>query len=53
MIKRLIVVLSMVFMALFISNAQDIEVKKFEPLEKDHTAAMSPRNDINGNDCIL
>ena len=33
--------------------AQDIEVKKFEPMEKDQTAALSPRKDINGNDCIL
>lgn len=34
-------------------SAQDIEVKKFEPLEKDQTAALSPRKDINGNDCAL
>ena len=33
--------------------AQDIEVKKFEPLEKDQTAALSPRKDINGADCAL
>ena len=33
--------------------AQDIEVKKFEPLEKDQTAALSPRKDINGNTCGL
>ena len=32
---------------------QDIEVKKFEPLEKDQTAALSPRNDINGVTCGL
>jgi hypothetical protein len=34
-------------------NAQDIEVKKFEPLEKDQTAALSPRKDINGVTCGL
>ncbi|MBR4919874.1 MAG: PEGA domain-containing protein [Prevotella sp.] len=34
-------------------NAQDIEVKKFEPLEKDQTAVTSPRKDINGNTCGL
>lgn len=33
--------------------AQDIEVKKFEPLEKDQTATLSPRKDINGNTCGL
>ena len=33
--------------------AQDIEVKKFEPMEKDQTAALSPRKDINGNTCGL
>jgi TPR repeat protein len=37
----------------FIVDAQDIEVKKFEPLEKDQTTALSPRKDINGNDCAL
>lgn len=34
-------------------SAQDIEVKKFEPLEKDQTAVSSPRKDINGNTCGL
>ena len=33
--------------------AQDIEVKKFEPLEKDQTAVTSPRTDINGTACGL
>ena len=33
--------------------AQDIEVKRFEPLEKDQTAALNPRKDINGNACSL
>jgi len=33
--------------------AQDIEVKKFEPLEKGQTAALSPRKDINGVTCGL
>ena len=35
------------------SFAQDIEVKKFESLEKDQTAVTSPRKDINGNTCGL
>ena len=35
------------------SFAQDIEVKKFEPMEKDQTAALSPRKDINGTVCGL
>lgn len=34
-------------------SAQDIEVKKFEPMEKDQTAALSPRKDINGTVCGL
>lgn len=33
--------------------AQDIEVKKFEPMVKDQTAALSPRKDINGMVCGL
>jgi len=33
--------------------SQDIEVKKFELLEKDQTAALSPRKDINGVTCGL
>ena len=36
-----------------ISYAQDIEVKKFEPLEKDQMAVTSPRKDINGTACGL
>lgn len=34
-------------------SAQDIEVKKFGPLEKDQTAMTSPRKDINGTTCGL
>ena len=33
--------------------SQDIEVKKFEPMAKDQTAALSPRKDINGTVCGL
>ena len=36
-----------------LGDAQDIEVKKFEPMEKDQTAALSPRKDINGVTCGL
>ena len=34
-------------------SAQDIEVKKFGPNEKDQTAALSKRKDINGVVCGL
>ena len=34
-------------------SVQGIEVKKFEPLEKDQTATLSPRKDINGVTCGL
>ena len=50
--KWFLVYLSIAFLP-FIGNAQDIEVKKFEQLEKDQTAALSPRKDINGADCAL
>ncbi len=33
--------------------SQEIEVKKFEPMEKDQTATLSPRKDINGVTCGL
>ena len=33
--------------------SQDIEVKKFELLEKYQTATLSPRKDINGVTCGL
>ena len=36
-----------------VALSQDIEVKKFEPLEKDQTASLSPRKDINGITCGL
>lgn len=37
----------------FLVDAQDIEVKKFLQLEKDQTAVMNPRKDINGVTCGL
>lgn len=48
----------LLFISLILLNitsvfAQDIEVKKFEPMEKDQTAALSPRKDINGTVCGL
>lgn len=45
--------LLMVVVNACLTFAQDIEVKKFEPLEKDQTAALSPRKDINGTVCGL
>lgn len=50
--KRLELII--MFWAIIISlYAQDIEVKKFEPLEKDQMAVTSPRKDINGIACGL
>ena len=34
-------------------SAQDIKVKKFEPMAKNQTAGLSMRNDNNGNPCAL
>ena len=45
--------LATLFLGAVSMYAQDIEVKKFELLEKDQTAALSPRKDINGADCAL
>jgi hypothetical protein len=45
--------LALFFMLACWAIAQDIEVKKFEPLEKDQTAVTSPRKDINGTACGL
>ena len=50
---RCIFVLLYLFLTKSFLSAQDIEVKKFEPLEKDQTAVTSPRKDINGNACGL
>ena len=50
--KWFLVCLSIAFLP-YIGNAQDIEVKKFEPMAKDQTAALSPRKDINGIVCGL
>ena len=41
------------FVFSYAASAQDIEVKKFEPMVKDQTAALSPRKDINGVTCGL
>lgn len=53
MIKRRICYIILFLFCFGINHAQDIEVKKFEPLEKDQTAALSPRKDINGVTCGL
>ena len=50
--KRKRLVLAFLLIALCI-NAQDIEVKKFGPLDKDKTAVTSHRKDINGTACGL
>lgn len=49
-------ILLVIFVQLFVVGnvfAQDIEVKKFEPKEKDQTAVLNPRKDINGVECGL
>jgi len=53
MIKRRICYIILFLFCFGINHAQDIEVKKFEPLEKDQTATLSPRKDINGVTCGL
>ena len=50
--KRIINIIVLLICA-FTLYAQDIEVKKFEPMVKDQTAALSPRKDINGVICGL
>ena len=50
---RSLYILATLYLGLVRISAQDIEVKKFEPLEKDQTAALSPRKDINGVTCGL
>ncbi len=50
---RIIVCFTLLLFHTYSLFAQDIEVKKFELIENDQTAALSPRMDINGNDCAL
>lgn len=47
------VLICLILLSTSYASAQDIEVKKFEPMEKDQTPILSPRKDINGNDCAL
>ena len=50
---RTILVALFAYFVTICGSAQDIEVKKFEPMAKDQTAALSPRKDINGTVCGL
>ena len=50
---RRIVIIYFCLLICEVLHAQDLEVKKFEPMEKDQTAALSPRKDINGTVCGL
>lgn len=50
-VKSIIIAISLLLS--FDAFAQDIEVKKFEPMAKDQTATLSPRQDINGTVCGL
>lgn len=50
---RTILVALFAYFVTICGSAQDIEVKKFEPMAKDQTAALSPRKDINGTMCGL
>ena len=53
MIKKLLILASLLF-AVFISiYAQEMSVKSFEYLPKDLTARTSPRNDRNGTPCAV
>ena len=53
MIKKLLILASLLF-AVFISiDAQEMSVKSFEYLPKDLTARTSPRNDRNGTPCAV
>ena len=53
MIKKLLILTSLLF-AVFISiDAQEMSVKSFEYLPKDLTARTSPRNDRNGIPCAV
>ncbi len=54
-IVRLGSIVPWIICLLFTNNlfAQDIEVKKFEPLQNDQTAVTSARKDLNGNTCGL
>jgi hypothetical protein len=53
--ERYMRIKNFVFLFFFTSSAfaQDIEVKKFEPMAKDQTATMNPRMDINDVACGL
>lgn len=51
--KLRLIVIFYFFTILILVHAQDIEVKKFEPMAKDQTATLSPRKDINGTVCGL
>lgn len=53
MIKRRICYIILFLFCFGINHAQDIEVKKFELMAKDQTAALSPRKYINGTVCGL
>ena len=51
--RKFTLFVTLLFASYLFSFAQDIEVKKFEPMVKDQTAALSPRKDINGVTCGL
>ena len=49
------IIMLLIFISYLTNNAfaQDIEVKKSEPMVKGQTAALSPNMDINGIPCDL
>lgn len=51
--KNLLLLLLFIFVGSSTLFAQDIEVKKFGPLEKDQTSTLNPKKDINGIVCGL
>lgn len=53
MLNRIVFICCFLFFGANIMKAQDIEVKKFEPLENNQTELTNYRNDNNGNPCAL
>lgn len=50
---RILVCFTLLLFHTYSLFAQDIEVKKFELMENGQTTALTPRKDINGNDCAI
>lgn len=51
--KRLFLLLGLVWASCAVAHAQDLTVKSFELLETDMAAKLHPVKDLNGEDCAL